>query len=58
MLAIFKPRVLLVLLGFVLLALFVWYAGPYFSFAEYTPLESARARLLTIAVIVGLWLLK
>ena len=37
----FKRRAFLVVLGFVLLALFIWFAGPYFAFADYRPLESA-----------------
>ena len=52
-----KSRLFLVLLGFALLAAFIWYAGPYFAFAEYRPLESARARLIAIAVVIALWLL-
>ena len=48
-------RLLLLILGFVLIALFVWFAGPYFAFADYHPLESARARLITIAAIIGLY---
>jgi type VI secretion system protein ImpL len=51
-------KLLLVLLGLVLLALFVWYAGPYFAFGEWHPLESVRARLITIVALVMLWLLK
>ncbi|HET7203752.1 MAG TPA: type VI secretion system membrane subunit TssM [Steroidobacteraceae bacterium] len=58
MLAIFKPRILLTLLGFLLLALFVWYAGPYFAFADLRPLESPRSRLIAIGVIVAIWFVK
>jgi type VI secretion system protein ImpL len=58
MLKIFKLRFILILLGFLLLALFVWYAGPYFAFADFRPLESPRARLITIGVLIGLWFLK
>ena len=27
-------RLLLLVLGFLLIALFIWYAGPYFAFAD------------------------
>jgi type VI secretion system protein ImpL len=49
-------RLLLRILGFLLLALFVWYAGPYFAFADFHPLESERARLIVIAFILAFWL--
>jgi type VI secretion system protein ImpL len=55
MFAVFKKRWVLSVLGLLLLAAFVWWAGPYFSFAEYQPLATVTARLLTIAIIVGLW---
>ena len=42
--------------GFLLLALFIWYAGPYFAFADYRPLEPHHARLIAIRVlIVAVW---
>src|SRR6266545_1313633 len=50
-------RLLLLVLGFLLIALFIWYAGPYFAFADYHPLEPERVRLITIAIVIGLWLL-
>jgi type VI secretion system protein ImpL len=53
----FLKRFLAILIGFLLIALFVWYVGPYFGFAGYQPLESATARLIVIAVIVGCWFL-
>ena len=43
------------LLGFLLIALFIWFAGPYFAFADYRPLESVSARLIAIGVVVALW---
>lgn len=58
MLAIFKPRVILIGFGFLLVGLLVWYAGPYFAFADFRPLESARARLIAIGVLIALWFLK
>src|SRR6185295_15976477 len=55
MLAFLKSRTFLVLLGLVLLALLVWFVGPYFAFAEYKPLEATVARLATILVVVVIW---
>ncbi len=53
----FLKRTFVVLIGFLLIALFIWYAGPYFAFAEFRPLESQTARLIAIGIVVGLWLL-
>ncbi len=53
----FLKRFLAILIGFLLIAIFVWYVGPYFAFADYRPLESPTARLVVIAVIVGCWFL-
>ncbi len=46
------PRSILVVLGLVLLALFVLIGGPYIAFADFRPLESLTARLVTILLIV------
>jgi type VI secretion system protein ImpL len=51
----FLKRWFLIVLGFLLIAVFVWYAGPYFAFADFRPLESPTARLIVIAIVVGLW---
>src|SRR5579872_3185528 len=51
-------KFLLLLIGFLLIAAFVWIAGPYFAFGEWRPLESERARLFTILAIVVLWVLR
>src|SRR6185295_15227175 len=50
-----KRRWFLLLLGFLLLAVFIWYAGPYFAFGTYQPLEPEIARLITIALVVVAW---
>jgi type VI secretion system protein ImpL len=55
MFSFFKRRAFLLLVGFVLIAAFIWYAGPYFAFADYYPLASVTARLILIALVVGLW---
>jgi len=52
MFSLLKKRWFLILLGLVLLALFIWYAGPYFAFADFRPLESPTARLIAIALVV------
>src|SRR6266513_1798125 len=51
MLALFKSRTLLVAVGLLLLAVVLWFAGPYFAFADYRPLESVVARLVAIIVL-------
>ena len=53
----FLKRTFVVLIGFLLIALFLWFAGPYFAFAEFRPLESETARLIAIGAVVGFWLL-
>ena len=55
MFAFLKPRILIPLLGFVLLALFIWYGGPYFAFADFHPLESTTARLIAIGAVLAIW---
>lgn len=52
MFALLKKPAFLAFLGLVLLALFIWYAGPYFAFADFHPLESPTARLIAIALVV------
>jgi type VI secretion system protein ImpL len=53
----FIRRTFIVLLGLLLIVLFIWYAGPYFAFAEFRPLESETARLIAIGIVIGFWLL-
>src|SRR3954469_19365148 len=53
----FLKRTFIVLLGLLLITLFIWYAGPYFAFAGFAPLETEFARLVTIAAVVGIWVL-
>jgi type VI secretion system protein ImpL len=50
-------RLLLLIAGFLLIALFIWYAGPLFEFAEYRPFESVTVRLYAIGLVVGVWIL-
>ena len=48
-------RVLLTVVGLAGLALFVWFAGPYFAFGESRPLESPLARWIFIALLAVAW---
>lgn len=47
-----KNRNVLIALGLVLLAALIWFAGPYFAFADRKPLDSTVARLVVILVMV------
>ena len=49
MIALLKKRWLWLLLALVLIALLIWFAGPYVAFADYAPLESVLARCIAIA---------
>ena len=55
MFALLKSRAFLILVGFILIFLFIWYVGPFFGFAERYPLESITGRLIAMALIVALW---
>jgi len=55
--AFLNLRTLIRLIAFALVAVFIWYAGPYFAFGSYRPLESEASRLVAVALIVVLWLL-
>jgi type VI secretion system protein ImpL len=50
-----KLRRVLPILGLLLIALVIWFGGPYVAFGEYIPLESARARLIAIALVILTW---
>ena len=55
MLAILKSRSFLIFIGLLILALLIWFAGPYFAFADWRPLESVLARVLTIIFVFAVW---
>jgi len=55
MIALLKKRWLWLLLALFLIALLIWFAGPYVAFADYAPLESAPARCIAIALVIVLW---
>ncbi len=56
MFSFLKRRVVVSGVGFLLLAAFIWYAGPYFAFADYRPLETVTARLIAIALVAVVWI--
>jgi type VI secretion system protein ImpL len=47
---------LLAVMAVGLIGLFIWYAGPYFAFGDYHPLDSQMARIVAIAVVVVLYI--
>jgi len=51
----YARRLIVFLILFALIALFIWYAGPYFAFATYRPLEDETARWIAIGIVLGLW---
>ena len=55
MLSFFKRPLFVAVLGFILIGCFIWFAGPYFAFADYRPLASQFARLLAIVCAVASW---
>jgi type VI secretion system protein ImpL len=54
-LSFLKRRAFVVTIGLLLVAIFIWYAGPYFAFADYRPLETGIARLIAISLVVVCW---
>ena len=56
MFAFLKSRAFVLLIGLVLIGLFIWFAGPYFAFAGYRPLDSEFSRLIAIALVVVWWM--
>jgi type VI secretion system protein ImpL len=52
-----KSRGFVIFIAVVLIAIFIWFAGPYFAFGTIHPLESEFARLIAIALVVAWWVL-
>ncbi|HUO80221.1 MAG TPA: type VI secretion system membrane subunit TssM [Steroidobacteraceae bacterium] len=50
-----KRPAVITALGFLLLLLFIWFAGPYFAFADWRPLASVWARLGLFLLCVAIW---
>ena len=57
-LALFKSRLFITIVGLLLLSLLIWFGGPYLGFGESQPLASQVARLLLIVVIGGAYAVK
>ncbi|MBV8909489.1 MAG: type VI secretion system membrane subunit TssM, partial [Gammaproteobacteria bacterium] len=55
--AALKSRWFLTLIGIVLLCLLLWFAGPYFAFADARPLVSPAARAIAMLIVVLAWAL-
>jgi type VI secretion system protein ImpL len=55
MLAVLKSRWFLALIGLLLLALILWFGGPYVAIADHKPLESVAGRLIAILVLVAVY---
>jgi type VI secretion system protein ImpL len=53
----FLKRTFVILFGFSLLVVFIWFAGPYFAFGSYRPLETPLSRLIAIGLVVACWLI-
>lgn len=54
-LGLFKSGWFIALIGVLLLALLIWFGGPYLGIGSAQPLASAVARLVLIVVIVAIW---
>jgi type VI secretion system protein ImpL len=57
MLAIFKNKWFLALIGLLFLALIIWFGGPYIAIAEVKPLEGATGRLIAIIIVMVIYAL-
>ena len=55
--ALLASRWVLGTLAVLLLALLIWFAGPFFAFADARPFESAAGRLVGILVLIITWAL-
>lgn len=55
--AFFKNRIVISIIGLIVLSLLIWFIGPYIKFGEnnFAPLGSDFARLITIIVVVVMW---
>src|SRR2546429_4905278 len=52
MLKLVKARIVLEILGIILLSVFIWFAGPYFAFADFRPFNPEWTRLTAVALLV------
>jgi len=42
--------------GIVLLALILWFLGPYFAFGETRPFATVLGRVIAVLVLLGIWI--
>lgn len=56
-LAFFKDKRVITVIGLIALSIVIWFGGPYVRFGEsnYAPLGSSEARLVTIILILLIW---
>jgi type VI secretion system protein ImpL len=52
----FLKRTFVLLIGLLLIVVFIWFAGPYFAFADWRPLDPPGNRLIAVGVVVGCWM--
>ncbi|HEY2433465.1 MAG TPA: type VI secretion system membrane subunit TssM [Vicinamibacterales bacterium] len=52
----FLKRTVVILIGLLLIVVFIWFAGPYFAFADWRPLDPPTNRLIAIGVVIGCWI--
>jgi type VI secretion system protein ImpL len=57
MLAIFKNKWFLALIGLLFLALIIWFGGPYIAIADAKPLEGVTGRLIAIIIVMVIYAL-
>ena len=57
LLGLLRQRWLITLLGVIALALFIWYLGPLFGFAQYQPLAAELNRFIAIGILFLIWIL-
>ncbi len=57
MLALLKNRWFLALIGLLLLALIIWFGGPYIAIAEAKPLDGVTGRLIAIIALMVIYAL-
>lgn len=55
--AFFKDKRVITVIGLIALSILIWFGGPYVRFGEsnYAPLGSSEARLITIILILLIW---
>jgi type VI secretion system protein ImpL len=53
----FLKRTIVLIIGLLLLIFVIWFAGPYFAFGDFHPLQPELTRYIVIIALVGGWLL-